>query len=82
MRERGFALEPMRIVAGRDQQDGGSVGPDAVHVEKGRRGAADECMDQSVEVECVGFEIKDPSTEGADREFRRVHHRTRARRGP
>ena len=77
MRERGFAFQPVWVVARRDQQGRGGVRPNAVDVEEARRGSPDELVDQLVEGLRFGFEIKDSSTKGADREFRRVQDRSR-----
>ena len=67
----------MGVVARGDQQDRGGMGADAVDVEEARRGSPGELVDQLVEVLRFGFEIKDSSTKGADREFRRVQDRSR-----
>ena len=80
MRERGFALDPLWVVTGGDEQDRGGVDPDAVHIEKARRAATHERLDEPVESDAVGVEIEDASTERRNREFRRVQDRVATRR--
>src|SRR5579862_9288769 len=75
MRERRFALQPVRIVTDCDQQDGGGAGADAVDLEQARRAVSHERLELAVEPPAVGFEGERPPYQRRDREFRRVHHR-------
>jgi len=77
MRERGFAGEPVGIVAGGDQQDRGGVDPDAVDVEQRGSGAAHQWFEELIEAAGVSLERNDATTQRGDGECGRVRSRCR-----
>jgi hypothetical protein len=64
VRERGFVAQPMRVVAGGDQQDGGGVDTDAVEGQQAGGGGAHEHRELVVETVSGGLEIEHPSAQG------------------
>ena len=73
MRERSFVLQPMRVVAGGDEQDRSGVGADAVDLEQFRCAATHQGVEDIVEASTVGVEREDATSQRRDRQFRRVH---------
>ena len=58
-RERRFAVEPVGVVAGRDQERGGRVGADAADVQQLRCGGLDRGGDASPQIVNLGLEVVD-----------------------
>ena len=72
MSERGFAGEPVGIVAGGDEQDRGGVDPNAVDFEQRGSRAVDELFEQLIEPAGVSLERQHAAAQRGDRELGRV----------
>ena len=74
VRERGFGCEPVRVVAGGDEQDRGGVDADAVELEQARRAVARTSVSSSPSRRSASASsASDAASQGRDRELRRVH---------
>src|SRR5215207_8614895 len=87
MRERGFVLQPVRVVARGDEQDRGGVAADAVDLEQAWSTATHQHFKRIVKTLAVSVERENATSQRRDRELRRVDDgvapdsRTQRRRG-
>ena len=71
--EGGLGGDPLGVVAGGDEQQGGGVGADTVEGEQARRGRADEVGELVVEAGAVGVDVEHPAAEGLHGQLGGVH---------
>ena len=71
MRERCFAVEPVGVVAGGDEQGGGGLGADAVAGDERGGGGGHEGTEDGVDACDLGVEGLDAAGELAERELGR-----------
>ena len=73
--EGGFGGDPLGVVAGGDEQQGGGVGAHTVQGEEARRGGFDQGGELVIEAGAVGVDVEHPAAEGLHGELGGVHDR-------
>jgi len=75
VRPRRFGAEPFGVVAGRDQQQRGGAGPNAIDRQQLRRGLRGERRDLLVEETLLFLECEDPPAQSPQGGLGREDHR-------
>ena len=72
--EGGLGGDPLGVVAGGDEQQGGGVDADTGQVEQARGGRFDEVGELTVKAGAVGVDVEDAATEGLHRQLGGIQH--------
>ena len=74
VREGGLGADPVGVVAGGDEQQGGGVDPDTVEGEQRRGGRGDEGDELAMEAGAVGVDVEHTAAEGLHCQLGGIEH--------
>ena len=74
VREGGLGADPLGVVAGGDEQQGGGVDADTMQAEQTRRRRFDEASEFAVEAGAVGVDVEHAVTKGLHGQLGGIHH--------
>jgi len=72
--EGGLGADPVGVVAGGDEQQGGGVGADTLQGQQARGGRCDEPVELAIQAGAVGVDVDDASSEGLHGQLGGIHH--------